>query len=598
MRDENYLIMGLNPCVWGLNYHNPSVVLVLHDKIVYAIEEERINRIKNSMGIFPENAVDECKKIAQRMGLPIKKIVIGFQPNEKIKRLYFELEALLEYEKKDFLDNNEKGSGIVDEYKEKVEMICDGLQYKNADKLKMLISLKLNIPNAEIKFINHHLSHVVSSFAFSKYDRALCIVCDGVGEYEATSIWIADEKGITKISEIPIPNSLGYFYAIVTAYLGFTPWSDEGKVMALAPYGKYNKYIFDKMKKVVSYGNGSYDVSFFTKNSITNGLSLDTEKAVHTFEKFLEIPRRKDRIDDIYKDIAFAVQTYIEEIVLSLVNQWSEKTKITQVCVSGGLFMNCKLNMYIRENAKIKNFFVQPVAGDAGTSIGAAYYESGKTKANLSTLSLGNKYNKEQIEDTLSNSSGLVYKYFEKEDLCKIVAEALEKGKIVCWFQESAEFGARALGNRSLLMDPRKQENADIMNDLIKHREKWRPFACSMLAEYADEILENFDDSKEPYFMIEAYKVKDEWINKIKAVIHPMDHTTRPQLVKRKNYPLYYELIYQFYKRTGIPLIMNTSFNDKGEPIVLSPKDAVTFFEKNPADLLVMGNYIVEKEKI
>lgn len=212
-------------------------------------------------------------------------------------------------------------------------------------------------------------------------------------------------------------------------------------------------------------------------------------------------------------------------------------------------------------------------------------------------MSLGNQYNRKMIYEELKLIKGVSYRYIPDEELCNNIAKALVDGKIVCWFQKGAEFGARALGNRSLLMDPRKRRNADTMNELIKHREKWRPFACSILFEYADLVLENFDENSKPYFMIEAYKVREEWINKIGAVIHPADYTTRPQLVKEENYPLYYKLIYQFYKMTGIPLIMNTSFNDKGEPIVLSPKDAINFFVKNKADLLVMGNYVVEKEK-
>ncbi|MGN8850891.1 carbamoyltransferase family protein [Bariatricus sp. HCP28S3_C2] len=594
MNDKVYFIMGINPCIWGLNYHNPSVVLILQDKIIYAIEEERINRKKNSMGIFPENAVNECKKIAQTMGIPIKKVIIGFDPNEKVKRLYYELEALLKYDQESFF-TDKCNCNIIDKYKKEVNLICDRVQ--DVEKLKMLLSLKLNMPNVEIRFANHHLSHAISAYIFSKFDEALCVVCDGVGEYAATSIWTMKGKIRKKISEIAIPNSLGYFYAIATAYLGFKPWSDEGKVMALAPYGKYNKYIFDKLEKVISYGEGSYNVSFFIENSLTNGLALDINKGVSIFEELFGIDKCTNNLDDIYKDIAFAVQTYVENIVLSLINYWSGQTKISRVCVAGGIFMNCKLNMYIRENAKIDKLYVQPVAGDAGTSIGAAFSESNVLKADLSTLSLGNQYNRKMIYEELKLIKGVSYRYIPDEELCNNIAKALVDGKIVCWFQKGAEFGARALGNRSLLMDPRKRRNADTMNELIKHREKWRPFACSILFEYADLVLENFDENSKPYFMIEAYKVREEWINKIGAVIHPADYTTRPQLVKEENYPLYYKLIYQFYKMTGIPLIMNTSFNDKGEPIVLSPKDAINFFVKNKADLLVMGNYVVEKEK-
>lgn len=390
---------------------------------------------------------------------------------------------------------------------------------------------------------------------------------------------------------------MGYFYAAATAFLGFKPWCDEGKVMALAPYGKYNEKIFDKMKKVVSFGEGRYDVSFFIEKCIVNGLALDIEKAIEVFEEYFEIPRRSGEITAIYEDIAFAVQTYIEKIVLEMIDFWSEKTGITEVCLAGGLFMNCKLNMVVREQAKVSNLFVQPVAGDAGTSVGAVYYELSDYKLKLNSLALGNSYSNEEVKNFLDTQTSISYKYMDDDNLCNEVVNYMLENKIICWFQGAAEFGARALGNRSLLMDPRKVVNADIMNEKIKHREKWRPFACSMLYEYANEILENFSYDYRPFFMIEAYKVKDEWREKISAVIHQVDYTTRPQLVKKEYYPLYHKLIQQFFDVTGVPLIMNTSFNDKGEPIVLSPQNAMDFFRKSAADVLVMENYIITKEQ-
>lgn len=599
MNDEEYLIMGINPCIWGLNYHNPSVVLVYRKKIIYAIEEERINRVKNSMGIFPQNAVEECKKISKKLNIPIKKVVIGFQPHEWINRVYFELEASLKYNKDIFMNsqNEEKESALINTKEELDKIFARLKNYNEIYKLEMLITMKLKIKDVKIQFKEHHLCHALSAYTFSDFDKALCLICDGVGEYNASTIWIAESKKMEKIFEIDIPNSLGYFYAIATAYLGFKPWNDEGKLMALAPYGKYNKDIFDKFRKAISFGEGKYDVSFFIENCLINGLALDIEKAISIFENYFGIPRRLCKITKIYMDIAFAVQTYLEEIVVSMINYWSYKTGIRKICVAGGIFMNCKLNMTIREKAKISKLFIQPISGDAGTSIGAAYSEIYISNKKLNSLAFGNRYSNKEFKEILNASNNIEYEFYEDDKLCNKVVHYMVNRKIVCWFQGAAEFGARALGNRSLIMDPRMAENADIMNERIKHREKWRPFACSMLYEYANEILENFTFGDKPYFMIEAYKVKPEWRNKISAVIHPVDYTTRPQLVKKENYPLYYNLIQHFFDVTGIPLIMNTSFNDKGEPIVLTPKNAMEFFLKSTTDILVMGNFLVKKEK-
>ncbi len=263
------------------------------------------------------------------------------------------------------------------------------------------------------------------------------------------------------------------------------------------------------------------------------------------------------------------------------------------MCVcAGGIFMNCKMNMFIREESDAKEYFVQPLAGDVGLIIGAGLLKSRNHNFNELSLELGSEYSDEEIELALRNAN---YPFYKKSNIDKEVARLLADGKVVCWFEGRMESGARALGNRSILADPRTYEMSERINREIKHRETWRPFACSVLEESCGDIFENYNSKHIYPFMIEAFKVKSEWQRIIPAVIHKADGTSRPQTVSKCSKPLYYNMIKEFENITGCPLVLNTSFNDKGQPIVMTPQLALNFFEKNPVDALAIGNYLVLK---
>lgn len=567
----NDLVLGINACIYGLNYHDPCACLVQGDKIIFAIEEERINRIKHSCGKFPIGAVEMCKQIAQQKGLEIDNVALGYEP-------------MLWVNRKNSLNSEHC---VPQDIHARYEMI---------------IRSASGLPNAKIHFYEHHMAHAASAFYSSGFNESICVVVDGVGETATASIWLANKDGIKKYHECTMPNSLGYFYAASTAFLGFQPWSAEGKLMALAPYGKNNDEIRAKIHHLFSADYSEYDVSPLIINCLKDGYMLDIEKSNQVFNDFFHHASRhpNDCIDDWHRDFAYIVQDSVEQAVLNYIKRWMNKTRCKNVCCAGGLFMNCKMNGVLRRNLQADNFFVQPIAGDAGTALGAAFLcNAENTKTNvpyfdLEELSLGIEYNDPQVLEAILNSK---VKFHSSNCIAKEVAQMLNDNKIVAWFQGRNELGARALAHRSILSAPKELKMADEINSRIKHRENWRPFACSILEDFAQDVLKDYKLSSFAGFMIEAYQVHKEWISKMGAVIHQADFSTRPQVVRAdKSNALYYEMIMSYYKISGIPFVLNTSFNDKGQPIIVTPVDAIDFFITHDIDALVINNYVIIKE--
>ena len=448
---------------------------------------------------------------------------------------------------------------------------------------KILNELGIQI---KVNFHDHHLCHAASAYYPSGFDESLILVIDGVGEFETLSVWKGKGKSITKLESKTLPYSLGYLYAAFTAFLGFMPWDSEGKTMALAPYGKLNKLL---IKKIGDIGEK------LILNSFGDDLDMDIEKAIRIIEKELSIKRRNkdEEIKGIYKDIAFAIQFYLEKEVSLLTKRIINKYKISNICFSGGVFLNCKMNGILREINEVNKSYFQPASKDSGLSLGAALLDIGiPNKLKLNHLGLGRSFTSKQIERLLHNKK-IKYKKFTDEYLSQYIAKAISDKKIIFWFQGGTEFGPRSLGFRSILVDPRDKKLSDYVNDKIKHREEWRPFACSVLEEKAKDVLVNYE--RESPFMIETYVVKKKWVKKIPGVIHVADKTTRPQTVNKVILPKYHNLINQFYKITGIPLLLNTSLNDRGEPIINTPEEALRFFYNSSANLLVLNNLVLEK---
>ena len=562
---------------------DPASSLMIDGKLVTLVEEERFVRKKHAKDHFPENAIKHCLTKNKLELSDIDYITIGwnifaynsrvkntFEQNTKLyqkdsKSLDWESKQLIKYNPDNFIKNLEE------------ELINCGFN-------------KNDIP--PFKFYDHHYSHALTAFIPSTFDEAIILTIDGHGEENCTVIWEAKNNTIRRIKEFNIPHSLGWFYGASTEFCGFTPNNGEGKTMGLAPYGKPNAHLKEKMKKVLSIEGCGYKINpnylFYGERNYSNEF---TDSFVSLFGK----PRTND--DDIfqsnYTDFAFEAQASLENIVSHLVLESIKKTGIKNICLAGGVALNCKMNGVIASLDEVDNIYVQPISNDVGTTFGsslALYLEKGYpiSRDVMKHVYLGPEFHDKEIEIVLQNKK-LAYEYFNNIE--EKTASLLEEGKVIGWFQGKMETGLRALGNRSILGDPRKKDMKDIINNKVKFRESWRPFCPSILDEFQAEYIEN--SFYHPYMII-AFQVKPEKVVEIPSVVH-VDNTARIQSVSKRVNPKYWKLINEFRKLTNVPVLLNTSFNIKGEPIVCTPDDALNTFQKTGMDYLVMGNYLISK---
>tara|TARA_Y100000034_G_scaffold136912_1_gene216988 strand:+ start:9902 stop:11602 length:1701 start_codon:yes stop_codon:yes gene_type:complete len=559
-------ILGIS----SLISENPSAALIKDGKLIAAVEEERFNRIKHSQGYpFPEKSIQYCLDYA---GITLKDIesigVGGASPLEHLKKEF--LLAL----------------------KRPILFLNIGKWLKTFKKNKGHDFFK----DKRITYYPHHLTHASSSFYVSGFNNANIISMDGKGE--TTSTFLAEgrnSKKIYKIKEYSSLNSIGALYESFTDYLGFKRHSHEGKVMGLASYGKP----INKINQIIKFTKEGYSCETFSRYSamLKNAYKkVFFGEKINSFEKLLiknfGQKRKKDEpITKRHENIAATIQYIQEKVVLKLAKSMYEKNGITNFCLAGGSSLNCCSNGLLSEQDFVKNIFVQPASSDAGTSIGAAFLEwiklsNKKSDFKMTNAYYGPEYTNQEILKELKKTN-LKYKKYNK--ISKVTAKLISKGKIIGWFQGRMEMGPRALGNRSILADPTNKIIKDKVNLQVKHRENWRPFAPSILSEAAPEYFEN---STEDPFMILSFRVKKEKRDKIPSVVH-IDGTTRPQSVTKKDNPRYYELIKEFEKIKGVPIVLNTSFNDKEEPLVCSPKDAISCLKRTNLDYLAIGNYLV-----
>jgi carbamoyltransferase len=562
---------------------DPAASLMINGKLVSLVEEERFIKNKHAKGFFPQNAINYC---LSENGLKLSEIdfiTIGWnifayesemkkhfeqtskQFNKDNKSIQWEINQLDKYNPKQFISKLTKS------------LLACGYERKA-------------IP--PFKFYDHHYTHALSAFIPSKFENAIIITIDGHGEANSTVIWEGRGTKLTKLKEINIPHSLGWFYGAATKFCGFTPNNCEGKTMGLAPYGKPNKSIATKLQKVLSIENYGYKINpqflFYGNRTYANEFS-------DSFVTLFGTPRNiNDSVfDGDYADFAYEAQATLENIVSHLVKESISKTKIHNICVAGGVALNCKMNGVIASLAEVENIYVQPISNDVGTTLGsslAVHIEQNKP-IHINVMDhtyLGPDYSNDEVEKALEN---LNFNYKYCSNIEEITAKLLAQGKVVGWFQGKMEAGHRALGNRSILGDPRDPKMKDIINNKVKFREPWRPFCPSILEEYQDKYIENSFYS--PYMII-AFKVKPEKLREIPAVVH-IDNTARIQSVTKKTNPRYWKLIDEFRKLTNTPVLLNTSFNIKGEPIVCEPADAMNTFKKTKMDYLVMGDYLVSK---
>jgi carbamoyltransferase len=586
-------------------YHDSAACLIKNGEIIAAAQEERFTRKKHDSS-FPHNAIQYCLKEAQIDPKEIDKVVFYEKPFLKFERL---LETYLAFAPKGFASF--------------VKAIPVWLKDKLFQKSALIKELKSTLDNEvnwreRLLFSEHHLSHAASAFYPSPFESAAILTLDGVGEWTTTSSAVGNGKNIKVIKEIHFPHSLGLLYSAFTYYLGFKVNSGEYKVMGLAPYGvpRYIDLILEKLIIVANDGSFQLDMSYF---DYATGLTMTNEK----FNRLFDGPPRvsEAKLTQREMDLAASVQKVTEDIVIQLAKGISKETGENNLCLAGGVALNCVANGALLREKIFKNIWVQPAAGDAGGALGAAlavwymHYDNDR-KISIGSDSmqgsyLGPSFNDSEIEEELK-LCGAFFKKCSENELIEEVATALSDGKAIGWMQGRMEFGPRALGGRSIIADPRSPTMQKQLNLKVKYRESFRPFAPSVLSENVGEWFEDNTDS--PYMLLVTHVKKDKrstmtddqeslfGIDKLNvprssvpAITH-VDYSARIQTVHADTNPRYHALISKFKEKTGYPIIVNTSFNVRGEPIVCTPTDAYKCFMGSELDVLAIGNFLLIKK--
>jgi carbamoyltransferase len=555
----------------GINYsqmHDSSACIARDGEVLFAVAEERLSRVKHDAR-FPVLAIRACLDFAGVRAEEVDFVCQGW-PAPRVAYLH----DLRSYSSgKQPVDSR----ALLNSTRHFASMWH---QRSGENRFRQIFG---RTPRTQFRLMEHHLAHAISAYAYSGFDDAAVLVIDGRGATEATSMWRGRDGRLEHVQTIPWPNSLGLFYAQFTHYLGFEPYSDEWKVMGLAPYGKPGV----DLGEFISIDGDSYRVA--------TRLLIGKESAPCAALEARLGPKRapESEITDRHKDVAFAVQDACERAMLRLAGSAVAKTGCRNLCLAGGVALNSKANGKILTSGLVDNLFVQPAAGDDGICLGAALAPNLDSGGKLPLRKMRHAYFGPASSDAEIQKALDTYKirYTHADDPAKAAAQLLAGGKILGWFQGRMEFGPRALGSRSILADPRDPEMTAKVNNAVKFREWWRPFAPSMLAETAAEYIESATDSP---FMILTAQVRPEKRNVIPAVTH-VDGSARPQTVERDVNPLYWKLICEFGSLTSVPVVMNTSFNLRGEPIVCTPTDAIRTFFSSGMDALAIGSFLVEK---
>lgn len=561
-------ILSINPTTDGTGTHDPSAAIFKNGNLTFASEEERYNRQKHAVNTFPEQAIRACLDYCDIKLPQVEEIRISWKPRHRAK---YDLRLSFSQINPSIHENVYGGIQSIKTYSVAINKIENQLA-------------EIDKPVPPIQTYNHHRCHAASAAQPSGFTESITLTADGRGESDSTVVWRADQEGLERLKTYKVPNSLGGFYGAITEYLGFRMNNGEGKVMGLAPYGQRNQNIESALRELIDT-DVEYDVTRLVKGGIG--------PAVSRLEEIFDQPAKTAPRDftEWEKDLAHTAQKLLEEIVIRIVESYCRKEGIHKVALAGGVALNCKMNKVILESDQVDEIFIQPVSHDSGTVLGAGWLgQDPPTPNRMSTVYYGSSFSTEEIKNVLDECK---LEYSRPDQIEQQVAERLASGELVGWFQGRLEMGPRALGNRSILADPRTEASRDRVNEYVKHREEWRPFAPSLLEEAADEYLINAESAP---FMIKTFDVPDEKKDEIPAVLHPSDGTTRPQTVRADQNPRYYELIKQFEKITGVPVLLNTSFNDHGEPIVRTPREAIKDFFGMGLDSLVIEDILIEKD--
>lgn len=577
-------------------FHDAAACLLKDGEVVAASEEERFTRIKHDSS-FPVSAIRFCLERAGIKEQDLDFVVFNEKPFLKFERILKTIFSTWPF-----------SSSL---FREAIVNWIGGKLW-----IKTLIEEKTGVAPEKILFCEHHLSHAASAFFCSPYPEAAILTCDGVGEQATTTLGLGRAGEITLFEEIRFPHSLGLLYSAFTAFLGFEVNEGEYKVMGMAAFGepKYTDKVY-RLIQVAEDGSFRLDMGYFSyhysatrsfnKNFIRlfgkprdSGSRFVTAKS-SVYDDPVPVTEEEMSRSQYYADVAASIQKVTEDVLIKIANNLYLKTGQKKLCFAGGVALNCVANWQILNKTPFEEVFIQPAGGDSGGAMGAALYVyhshlKHARKFVLSHAYWGKEYSDSEIKRFLEDK-GAAFRYFENEkELLEYVAQALFSQKVVGWFQGRAEWGPRALGHRSILADPRHEEMKDIVNIKIKFREPFRPFAPSVLEDHAPEYFD-LGKSRHQYplkFML--YTVPAKKKDAIPAAIH-VDGSSRLQAVERETNPRFYALIEKFYGLSGVPVLLNTSFNLKGEPIVETPEDAFNTFSRCGLDVLVLGNYVLEK---
>ncbi len=551
--------------------HDSAAALVVDGQVVAAVEEERLTRVKHQGGV-PKKAVAYCLETAGLKPDDVDHIGCYMRPGLRVGRR-------LPYRVTQMLRSPVYSAGFM-----AYELAHNALYFQGMRGLAG--------KNTRVHFMEHHPAHAASAFLAGPFDRAALLTLDYIGEFTATWMGVGEGTSVRCLRQIHYPNSLGVFYSAITDYLGFLRASDEYKVMGLASYGE-PEYYEDFAKFIRSTPDGLYDIDL----SWAAWHYLPGSRCGYLSKKFIERfgpPRKKgEPIEKRHENIAASAQRILEEACLQLVRKLHRETGEKKLCMAGGVALNCSMNGRLLREGPFEEIFIQPAAGDDGIAIGAAlqlhHAHTGAPRGyEMHNACLGPEYDNESIRRTLDMAK---IRYEHPDSVERRTAELIAEGKIVGWFQGRMEFGPRALGGRSILADPTRPEMKDLLNHYVKHREEFRPFAPSVLEERASEF---FTGCQRSPFMLFVYPVEKDQQTRVPAITH-VDGTARVQTVSVSVQPRYYRMIQEFERLRGVPMVVNTSFNVMGEPIVNTPTDALRCFFSTGMDALVMGDYVVVK---
>ncbi len=584
-------------------YHESAACLIKNGKVVAGSAEERFSRKKHDSN-FPKKAIEFCLKKANIREKDLDYVVFYEKPFWKFHRIFISALAT---------------------YPDSFRLFAKAMVTWLFEKLwvRSMIKDNFKIDSKKILFVPHHLSHAASSFYPSGFEKAAILTMDGVGEWTTTTYGIGDRNKIKILKEMKFPHSLGLLYSTFTAFLGFEVNEGEYKVMGMAPYGK-PKYL-NKIKKLVTlYKDGSFalNMKYFEFHKSTNkSYSLEFVKLfgkprpqdLHFFTKksgyasyFGEKPKDYNKLCEInqdYADIAASIQKFTEDLILKIANTVYRQTKMENLCIGGGVGLNSVANGILLRDGPFKRIFVQPAAGDDGGALGAALYVysgilSKKRTYTQTTSYFGPEFSNKEIEKILKKQK-IKYKKMSDGKLTEYLSDMLIDGKVIGFFHGKAEWGPRALGARSIMADPRREEMKEIVNTKVKFREPYRPFAPVVIKEKANDYFE-LDGLEHQYltnFMLGVFPVRKEKRKIIPAITH-VDSSARPQIISKVQNVRYYNIVKRFGEKTGVYVLLNTSFNLKGEPIVNTPQDALNTFRKSGLDILALENCIVMKEDL